>query len=338
VITPQDRAESASRGVRAPAGTPKSLTLDVLTCGEAMGVVESDRVGPMRLGGSMRLSIAGAESTVAIGVARLGGRSKWVGVVGDDEVGALVRRTLAAEGVETDGIAVDPDRPTGLLLKERRTAAVTRVRYYRRDAAGAALAPEHVPAADVERARWLHLSGITPALSSSARDAVRHAAELASGHDTRLCVDLNYRSALWPADEAVPVLTELVKRADLVLATLDEAELLTGADEVDSAVRALAALGPRTVVVKRGAAGAVAWHEDALLEVPAVPTTLVDPVGAGDAFAAGLLADLAVGRPVAEALNTAAAVAAVDVSCPGDWEGLPTRAELEQLRGADVLR
>ena len=72
--------------------------------------------------------------------------------------------------------------------------------------------------------------------------------------------------------------------------------------------------------------------------VPAAPTVLVDPVGAGDAFAAGLLADLAHGIPVEEALRTAATVAAVDVSCPGDWEGLPTRAELEQLRGADVLR
>src|SRR5215470_9483008 len=98
------------------------MTLDVLTLGEAMGVVESDRVGPMRLGGAMRLGVAGAESTVAIGVARLGGTARWVGVIGEDEVGALVRRTLAAEGVETDGIAVDPDRPTGLMLKERRTS------------------------------------------------------------------------------------------------------------------------------------------------------------------------------------------------------------------------
>jgi 2-dehydro-3-deoxygluconokinase len=314
------------------------MTLDLLTCGEAMGVVESEHVGPLRLGGAMRLSVAGAESTVAIGVARLGGVAKWVGVVGDDEVGALVRRTLTAEGVETDAIAVDPDRPTGLMLKERRTAAVTRVRYYRRDGAGASLAPEHLLAGDVQRARWLHLSGITPALSPTARDAVRHAAELASAHDTRLCVDLNYRSTLWSVEEAVPVLTELVKRADLVLATLEEAELLTGVSEVTGAARALAALGPRTVVVKLGAAGAVVWHDGAPMEVAAVPTTLVDPVGAGDAFAAGLLADLALGRPVTEALETAAAVAAVDVSCPGDWEGLPTRAELDELRGADVVR
>jgi len=315
------------------------VTLDVLTLGEAMGALQSERTGPMRLGGSMRLAVAGAESTVAIGVTRLGGTARWIGVVGADEVGELVRRTLAAEGVETDGVVVDPQRPTGLMLKERRTAAVTRVQYYRRHGAGAALAPEHVSAEDVAGARWLHLTGITPALSASARDAVQHAAELAAAGSTRLCVDLNYRSALWSADEAAPVLTELVKRADLVLATLDEAALVTrAATTPDAAAQALATLGPATVVVKCGADGAVAWHEGALIDVPAVRTTVVDPVGAGDAFAAGLLADLSRDRPVEEALRTAADVAAVDVSCPGDWEGLPTRAELGQLRGTDVLR
>ena len=138
----------------------------------------------------------------------------------------------------------------------------------------------------------------------------------------------------------MPVLLELAKRADVVLATLDEVALLTGEPAGDplTAARAMAALGPRTVVVKLGAEGAVAWDDGTAHRVPPVPTQVVDPVGAGDAFAAGLLADLARGRPMVEALATAAAVAAVDVSCPGDWEGLPTRAELDQLRGADVLR
>ena len=127
------------------------MTLDVLTCGETMGVVENERVGPLRLGGPMRLAMAGAESTVAIGVSRLGGTARWIGVVGDDEVGALVRRTLAAEGVEVDGVVVDPERPSGLMLKERRTSTATRVRYYREHGAGAGLAPEHVSADQVRR-------------------------------------------------------------------------------------------------------------------------------------------------------------------------------------------
>ena len=104
------------------------------------------------------------------------------------------------------------------------------------------------------------------------------------------------------------------------------------------AASALAALGPRIVVVKRGADGAVAWEDGVVHESPAVAATLIDPVGAGDSFAAGLLAELARGAALEQALRTAAAVAAIDVSCPGDWEGLPTRASSRQLRGADVLR
>lgn len=316
------------------------MTLDVLTYGEAMGVVESERIGPLRLGGLMRMTVAGAESTVCIGVSRLGGTARWVGAVGDDEVGALVRRSLAAEGVETDGIAVDLERPTGLMLKERRTSTSTRVRYYRRHGAGGSLAPEQVLESDMERAAWLHLSGITPALSASAREAVWHAAELASAASTRFCFDLNFRSALWSPDEALPVLTHLAKRADLLLATAEEAALLTGVtiDDPVAAASALASLGPRMVVVKLGALGAVAWDDGVVQRVPSVPTTLVDPVGAGDSFAAGLLSELAGGAPLLTALGTASAVAAINVSCPGDWEGLPTRAELEQLREADVLR
>ncbi|WP_264159743.1 PfkB family carbohydrate kinase [Actinomadura montaniterrae] len=104
--------------------------------------------------------MAGAESTVAIGACRLGGAARWVGVVGDDELGRLIAMRLRAEGVLTGGIAVAADAPTSLILKERRTAATTRVSFYRRHCAGALLSPEHVRDAAV-----LHVTGITPALS-----------------------------------------------------------------------------------------------------------------------------------------------------------------------------
>ena len=308
------------------------MTVDVLTYGETMGVFESDRIGPMRIGGPMRLSVAGAESTVAVGVSRLGGSAHWIGVVGDDEIGRLILRVLHAEQVQTEGVVIAPDAPTSLLLKERRTTSVSRVRYYRRGNAGALLAPEHVVPEQVARARIVHLSGITPALSESARAATFRALELG----TTTCVDLNYRSALWAVDEARPVLRDMVRHADVVLATQEEAALLTGLPRADA--ESLGRLGPRLAVVKRGAEGAVAWDDGCKRVVPPHRTQVLDPTGAGDAFAAGLLADLARGRTAEEALETAAAVAAVGVACQGDWEGLPTRAELDQLQGADVVR
>lgn len=316
------------------------MTVDVITYGETMGVFESDRVGPLRMGGPMRLSVAGAESTVAVGVARLGGSAHWVGVVGDDEIGRLILRVLHAEEVQTDGVIVDVDAPTSLLLKERRSSRVSRVRYYRRGNAGALLAPEHVVPEQLAKARILHLSGITPALSDSARAATFRALEVATQAKRTRCVDLNYRSALWTADEARPVLLNMVKHADIVLATREEVALLRGLPMADDfeAARSLGRLGPTLAVVKRGAEGAVAWDDGCERVVPAHPTRVLDPMGAGDSFAAGLLADLARGCTPEEALETAAGVAAVSVACEGDWEGLPTRAEVDQLRGDDVLR
>jgi 2-dehydro-3-deoxygluconokinase len=316
------------------------VTVDVITYGETMGVFESERIGPLRMGGPMRLSVAGAESTVAIGVARLGGSARWIGVVGDDEIGQLILRVLHAERVQTAGVVIDSDAPTSLLLKERRSTGVSRVRYYRRGNAGALLAPEHVLPEQMTKARILHLSGITPALSHSARAAAFRALELATqaGHST--CVDLNYRSALWTTDEARPVLLDMVKQADIVLATQHEAALLTALPAADphEAAESLGRLGPRLAIVKRGAEGAVAWDDGCRRVVPPHPTQVCDPMGAGDSFAAGLLADLARGRTPEEALETAAAAAAISVACQGDWEGLPTRAEVDELRGDDVLR
>jgi 2-dehydro-3-deoxygluconokinase len=316
------------------------MTVDLLTYGETMGLLDADRIGPLRLGGPLRLSMAGAESTVAIGVARLSGSARWVGTVGDDEIGVLITRVLRAEGVQTDRVTVVDDVPTGLLLKERRSAGLSRVNYYRRGNAGSRLSPEHVRAQDIADAKILHLSGITPALSAAAHDAVFEALDLAGRAGTTVCVDLNYRSSLWPPGEARPVLAAMLTRADIVLATAEEAALLVDGpqDDATGAARRLGALGPKLAVLKRGADGAVACDDGHIREIPPFPADVIDPVGAGDAFAAGLLADLALGHPAARALETAASVAAVKLACPGDWEGLPTRADLHQLRGDDVLR
>ncbi|GIG55763.1 sugar kinase [Longispora fulva] len=333
--------------------------IDVLTYGETMAALRSTTTGPLRLGHHLAVSLAGAESTVAIGVCRLGGTARWTGVLGDDEFGLLVRDRLRAEGVLVDAIAVDRDVPTGLIVTERRTSDRHRVSYYRAGNAGSRLAPDHVHEDDLRSCRILHVTGITPALSDSAAAAVRAAVAGARRHGATVCLDVNWRSTLWPAEKAAPVLRELAGYADIVLATLDEAELLVGArpvetggtpagsatgwsadtDASDRAAAALAQLGPRLLVIKHGADGATGYEAGHRHHIPPHRVTVRDPLGAGDAFAAGLLADLAAGRDFHTALTTAAAVAAVAVSCDGDWEGLPTRPELAGLlAGEDILR
>lgn len=310
----------------------------LLTYGETMGALHQRDLGPLGIGSMMRTSIAGAEATVAIGVSRLGGSARWVGVVGDDPFGTAILTCLRGERVAVDGVALDPTAPTGLLVKERRTAAANVVRYYRAGSAGSRLGPEHVRAEHVDDAQLLLISGITPALSASAAQAIDTAIAMARARDIRICLDINYRSRLWTPATARPVLRGLVAAADLVFATMTEAEIVLGRSVHDpsDAVTALANLGPPEVVVKLGARGAVARCHDTIREIPANRVEAVDTVGAGDAFVAGTIADLLTGTDLGTALTTAAQVAALAVCVPGDWEGLPRRAELALLAaGAD---
>jgi 2-dehydro-3-deoxygluconokinase len=194
--------------------------LDVVTMGETMVSLRTST--PLRLGGTMTMTAAGAESNVAIGLARLGYKVRWGGRVGADEIGAFILRTLRAESVAVDTVMVDPGRPTGLMLAERRVADISRVSYYRTGSAGSALASADAAACLADTPRILHLTGITPALSGSAAEAVVTAVALARQAGALVSVDVNYRSSLWVPREARRMLSELVRDAHIVIASEDE--------------------------------------------------------------------------------------------------------------------
>jgi len=277
--------------------------------------------------------VAGAESNVAVGVARLGGRSAWIGRVGDDEFGRLVRMTLAGEGVQTVAV-VDARAPTGLMVKERRTAQTTRVQYYRTGSAGSRLCPDDVDEDLIRGAKVLHVTGITLALSPSARSAVHAAIAVARDAGVLVSFDVNHRTALWSDAHASTDLRKIVTVADVVLATEDEARLVVDAPDAVGLAREIAGCGAAHVLIKQGADGAVAMVDGKLYTVPAVPVTAVDPVGAGDAFGAAYLTVLCHGGSVEERLQVAAAAGAFAVTVPGDWEGLPSVEDLDLLGGA----
>ncbi|MEE1754472.1 sugar kinase [Streptomyces sp. SP18CS02] len=310
----------------------------LVTLGEAMAVVAATQPGPLASGASLRLAFAGAEATVAIGVSRLGHRASWTGRVGADSSGTMILDGLRGEAVDVTRARVDDTAPTGLMLRERRTSDHTRVTYYRRGLAGARLAPEDIDAELVSHARVLHITGITPALGDAPRAAVRRAVELARAAGVTVSLDLNHRALLWSRQEASAELTELATLADIVFAGPDEAALVVPEAEPAAMARALLRLGPREAVLKLGARGALAAAGDEVTVQGIVPVTLVDPIGAGDAFVAGYLAGLLDGAPVPGRLRLAATCGAFAVSAPGDWEGLPRRDELDLLDGEDVAR
>jgi 2-dehydro-3-deoxygluconokinase len=306
-----------------------------------MALLTSPKIGPLRHTTTLALGVAGAESNVAIGAQRLGVQTAWVGRVGDDEFGRLVLSAVRGEGVDVSRVVVEDSAPTGLMVKERRAAGLTRVSYYRSESAGSRLCPGDLDEALVRSAQVLHVTGITAALSPSAREAVRAAVATARDSGVTVSLDLNYRRALWAPDEAGAVLRDLVTAADVVFATEDEAGLVVAAEtDAGGLANALADLGPAHVLVKRGARGAVGWCDGEVLDLPAHTVECVDPVGAGDAFAAAWLAEWVCGVDAKGRLAAAVAAGAFAVTAAGDWEGLPSREDLRVFvaAGTDVHR
>ncbi|MGW1024698.1 sugar kinase [Streptomyces sp. NPDC002577] len=310
----------------------------LVTVGEVLGVLSASEPGPLALGTGLRLGIAGAESNVAVGVSRLGGSATWIGRVSDDQLGELIVRELRAEGVTT--LATRDPAPTSLLLKERRTSTHSRARYYRTHTAGSRLTADDIPEHIVAGAAVLHITGITPALGPGPARAVRRAVDIAVGAGVPVSLDINFRSLLWNEAEARTTLLPLLRMSDLVFAGPYEARLaVPDADDPEALAKGICDLGPAGAVIKLGVEGAYALLDGRQYLQPAVPVRVHDSVGAGDAFAAGYLAELLAGEPPERRLRTAALLGAFAVSTTGDWEGLPNRSELALLdHHDDVVR
>lgn len=312
----------------------------VLTFGETMGLAVTPIGVPLAVATGAQLRTAGAESTVAIGLARLGIPVAWAGVVGADALGDRVLRDLGAEGVDLRWAHTDPTAATGFMLRERRTAEHTRVTYYRSDSAGSRLMPEDVDAAiEAARPTLVHLTGITPALSEQAADATIHAVRTAKAVAAQVSVDVNYRATLPGRDRAAGVLRTLIPDVDVLFVGDDELHTVCDAADPERAAALLTEQGPGEVIVKLGANGALASAASRLFHESARHVAVVDAIGAGDSFVAGYLAAYCLGQDVPTRLRWGATCAAFTVGSPGDWEGLPHRRELERFSvRADAMR
>jgi 2-dehydro-3-deoxygluconokinase len=229
-------------------------------------------------------TIGGAESNVACNLPTLGVHSGWVSAVGDDPFGRAMLREVASHGVDVSACSVDASRPTGLYVKES-GAGGSPVRYYRAGSAASGMGPSLLDRLDLDGVRVLHLSGITPALSDSCLALVRALLDMPRG-DRLISFDVNLRPALW-VDRDPGLLADLAAQADIVLTGDDEAQRVWGTGD-PAKLRALLSQ-PRTLVVKHGERGATLVEGEPLF-APALKVDVVEPVGAGDAFAAGFLA------------------------------------------------
>lgn len=306
-------------------GRPRALTV-----GESMALLDPTSEGPLVPGVQFSLRVAGAESNFGIALHRLGVSVTWVSRLGADPLGDFIYRTLDDEGLDLSYVRRDP-APTGVFLKLR-SHGQTNVSYYRRGSAASRLDPADVPDLALEGAALLHLTGITMALSDSARRTVIDVARRAKAQSVPILFDPNYRPALWSGpDEAVAVHKEVLEFVDWYLCGVQEADTLWGASGPGSILDALAAAGVHRSVVRLGAEGSVVRDHDDVYNVATNGVEqVIDEIGAGDGFAAGFAYGLIEGWRPPECAKAGHMIASHAVSGTGDWETFPHLDEIDQ--------
>ncbi len=308
----------------------------VITLGESMGLIRAEGIGGWEHVAEGRIGTGGAEGNTAIGLARLGAEVVWLGRVGSDALGRRVIGDLRAEGVHVHAV-VDDAAPTGLMLKSAPRGGTTVVDYYRRGSAGSRLQPGDLDLLDIADGDIVHLTGVTLALSETARATAFAAIDRAHAAGARVSFAVNHRNKLWSVVHASAFYERVLALADIVFASDDEAQLLRPGSAPEELARALADGSNAEVIVTLGPDGAVAVIDDDLHRVDAVRIDPVDTVGAGDAFAAGYLAERLVGASPTRRLQTAALAGAYACLHPGDWQGAIRRSELDRPTGGDPV-
>jgi 2-dehydro-3-deoxygluconokinase len=297
-------------------------TFDVIGVGEVMGLLDPDSSGPLEDVDRFALRIAGAEGNVLINLAHLGHSTALMSAVGADPVGRLVTRTLAEQGVNVDHVFVDPTAATGVFFKERLGGEERRVYYYRDGSAASRLGPDRVDLQTIGLPKVLTLSGVTLGLGDGTgiSDLARSVLDWVDAGPCRVVFDPNLRPSLWDGAKAVEEFAELLVKIDVLLTGREELAALMPDTDLGEAVDLLFAAGLTAVVLKDGAKGAVVHEGGHATTIAPYPVdTVVDPVGAGDAFAAGVISGLLHGWPVRDGAKVGAVLGARAVTIPGDW-------------------
>lgn len=318
--------------------------LDVVTFGETMVLFQPEQMLPLEYVSHFPKRFGGAESNVAIGLTRLGHSVGWFSKLGDDPFGRYVFKAIRGEGVDTSRCLFTNEAATGLLFKEQLAPDHMNVYYYRKGSAASSMEPKDLDEEYIAGARILHVTGITPALSESCYQTVMKAIEIAKQHQLMIVFDPNIRYKLWSEERAKSVLNEMASHADVILPGLDEGQFMTGKAEAEAIAEAFMSQGSKTVVIKLGSQGAYFRTNEEQSYVAGFPVQqVVDPVGAGDGLAAGIISGVLRQEPLQQTVRRANAIGAMVVAMSGDIEGLPTYEAVERFMNSntgarDVLR
>ena len=297
--------------------------LDIVAIGEAMIEFNQQRPNaPEFIQG-----FGGDTSNAIVAAARQGARTAYITRLGADAFGDRLMAQWAAENVGTDAVMRDLQAPTGVYFVTH-AANGHAFSYLRAGSAASRMTPADLPAALIGGAKFLHVSGISQAISASACDTVFAAIALARAAGCKVAYDSNLRLKLWPLDRARAIIKETIAHCDLFLPSLEDAEQFTGLGGRDAIMDWCLAAGAPAVVLKLGRDGAMLGTADQRTHVPGRTVDALDATGAGDCFAGALLARLAAGDAMLDAVKYANAAAALTTTGFGAVAPLPRPADV----------
>ncbi len=321
---------------------------DIITFGEAMVRLNPPNFRRLEQARSLDLSVGGAELNTAVGLARLGHSAAWVSRLTRNPLGRLIANHAREAGVSTDHVLwTDSDRVGLYFLEFGAAPRASSVLYDRKDSAIAAVRPGMVDWGKVfAGARWFHVTGITPALSTTAAEATREALQAARAAGVRTSIDLNYRAKLWTQADAGRWMSEFMQTCDVLITSEEDTERvfgITGKDYEDVSAQLARRFPLQTVAITlrenplvwKNTWTAIAWRDGKVFRTRSYEVEIVDRLGAGDSFAAGLIHGL-LGDDLQRGLDWGVAASALKHSIPGDFAWVNPEEVEALLRGAGM--
>lgn len=305
----------------------------IVLVGEAMGLFIAKEKGELGTVTNFSAAVAGAEYNVAVGLARLGHSVAYCTKLGYDPMADRILASMGKNGISDELVMRSADSVTGFMMKGKTDEGDPKIAYFRKNSAASTICTHDIDSLDLCDCDYLHITGIFPAVSESAKAAVKRLVGRAKNLDMSISFDPNLRPQLWASEaEMVRTLNGFAENADTVLPGIGEGKILTGSDDPEKIAEFYHNMGVKNVVVKLGAKGAYySVKNESGIVPPFAVHKIVDTVGAGDGFAAGVISALAEGLSLKEATERGNVIGAIQITHVGDNEGLPTRNELDSI-------
>lgn len=299
-----------------------------------MVVFNPASTGPMKFVHSFDRKIGGAELNLAIGCSRLGLNAGFISNLGKDEFGKYIETFARGEGIDVSQVKFVEGYPTSINFKEISEGGSGRTFYYRDKSPVLEMQPDDLDENYFKQAKILHLTGIFPAIASKNMAIFERAIQLAKKHELKISFDPNVRLRMWSKEKAKEVLSAILPHVDILLAGDEEMEILIGKRDPHAIIEKIKTIGIPYIVIKQGEKGATGYADGELMKMPAVKADkVVDTVGAGDGFNAGVLYGYLHNWPLERTLQFANTIGSMVVSVYGDNEGLPYYEDVQAQLG-----